>query len=130
MTPRSNPLPLVTVLMEIMKTNYDVELVFLDEVIDEDLPYYDKGMVKKILGEIIKKAKSPLLIPKGNIEPLHGELSGCGKIRMLSEMIRIIVRPTIRPQQPILLEIIAIGPKAKEEAYMLATLRYNKLKRG
>ena len=129
MTPRSNPLPLVTVLIETMKINYQVELFFLDEVIEEDLPSYDKGMVKKIFGEIIKKAKSPLLIPLGSIEPLHGELSGCGKIRMLSDMIRIVVRPTIRQQQPVLLEIIAVGPKAMEEAYLLATVRYKNLKK-
>jgi mRNA interferase RelE/StbE len=128
MSPRSDPSSLVNVLISALLLQYNVELAFLDEVIDNDLPSYDKGMVKKILAEISKKAKSPHLMPKGSIEPLHGDLSGCGKIRMLSDMIRIVVRTTQRENLPTLLEVLAIGPKAKEEAYAVATMRYNRIK--
>ena|SRR5690606_23177265 len=128
MTPRSNPQPAIDRLIELLKEKYQVELAFLDEAID-DLSSYDNGLAIKILGEIAKKAKAPYLMPKGSLIPLHGPLAGCGKIRMLADMIRIIVRPTERPDAPCLLEVIAIGPKAREEAYALATVRYRQMKK-
>ena len=127
MTPRSNPQPAIDRLVDLLLEKYQVELVFLDEAID-DLSCYDKGMTVKILGEIAKKAKEPYLLPKGSMIPLHGPLAGCGKIRMLADMIRIVVRPTERDGAPCLLEVIAIGLKAREEAYALATVRYRQMK--
>ncbi|GAX88920.1 hypothetical protein [Effusibacillus lacus] len=74
--------------------------------------------------------KGPLIKPEGYGEPLIGPLFGFMKIKPKAMSLRIVYRP-VNPQtadEKIRMEIIAIGPKNREEVYDLAAARLAEFK--
>lgn len=103
--------------------NFGVTVQFLDPVIEDDLPRYDHGQVRDILAAILKRFE-------GNGHPhqvvekwkLKGDLFGYFKIRLKSQMIRIVYR-TDESDKETLATIVVIGPRKAEEAYKIAKKR-------
>lgn len=104
---------------------FKVEVYFGKEAV-EDLKAYKKQMTL-ILALIIAMArKGPLIKPHGLGEPLHGSLVGFCKIKPKAMSLRIIYRPV--KNEVIRMEVIAIGPRDKEEVYELAAERVRSFK--
>lgn len=100
---------------------YNIELKFVPEV-QKDIKAINKGNRTAVLAEIIRRAKQgPLFTPDGVAETLHGNLHGFAKINSNSLKIRIVYRPV--KDDPIRMEVIAIGPRDKERAYIMAAER-------
>jgi len=89
----------------------------------QDLKGYRKE-INIILALIAKQAqKGPLIKPDGIGDPLSGALAGFTKIKPKAMSLRIVYRPTPLPNGIIRMEIIAIGPKNREEVYDMAARR-------
>lgn len=100
----------------------NVEVYFGSDAV-QDLKGYRKE-IKLILALIVKQAKKgPLIKPNGAGEPLSGELVGFTKIKPKALSLRVVYRPTEMANGTIRMEIIAIGPKNREEVYELAARR-------
>ncbi|AIF44538.1 type II toxin-antitoxin system RelE/ParE family toxin [Virgibacillus sp. SK37] len=111
-------------LQGIILEKYNVEVKFT-EAVRKDLKSVNKGKRQEILLEILRRAKKgPLFKPNGLAESLHVNLNGFARIKSKSLNIRIVYRPV--EDEPILMEIIAIGPRDKEKAYKLAMERLDK----
>ena len=99
------------------------------ELAIRELTDYPKDIQKHILALILYRAKAgPLLKPHGLGEPLHGKLIGFTKIKSKSLSLRIIYRPR-KIDELIHMEIIAIGPREREEVYRDATKRVLRFRR-
>jgi Txe/YoeB family toxin of Txe-Axe toxin-antitoxin module len=107
-------------------SQFNVLVKFLDPVIHDDLPHYDRGQVIDILTAIVKRFED-----NGNphqvVEKwkLKGDLFGYFKIRLKAQMIRIVYKVEESPDQT-LVTIVVIGPKKNEEAYKTAKKRIAK----
>lgn len=102
--------------------------VFFSTKSAKDFRDYDKGNQKKIIAAIIQKCiGNPLIQPHGTGLPCRAPLTGFAKIRLLSEGIRIIYRPTQNADH-IRVEVIVIGPRNEEEAYAMASARLEAFK--
>lgn len=100
---------------------YHVELAFIPEVV-KDIKAINKGNRTYVLALIIQRAKQgPLFVPNGEAKSLDGNLSGFSKIKSNSLNTRVIYRPV--PNNPIRMDIIAIGPRDKKKVYKLAAER-------
>ncbi|MFB5762298.1 type II toxin-antitoxin system RelE family toxin [Paenibacillus medicaginis] len=100
---------------------YNVVVKFGDKAI-EDLISYQKEQQELIIALIIKRGiHGPLLKPNGIGEPLRGKLNGFAKIKHMKPQIRVVYRP-IR-NGIIRMEVIAIGPRDRKEAYNKAAER-------
>ena len=105
---------------------FNVFVKFLDSVIDDDLPHYDRGQVIDILTAIVKRFED-----NGNphqvVEKwkLKGDLFGYFKIRLKAHMIRIVYKVEESPNQT-QVTIVVVGPKKNEEAYKIAKKRIAK----
>ena len=98
-----------------------VEVYFGRDAVD-DLKNYRRE-INVILSLIVAMArKGPLIKPKGCGEPLHGKLTGFTKIKPKAMSLRIVYRP-VEAGDKIRMEVIAIGPRDKEEVYELAARR-------
>lgn len=103
----------------------NVEVFFGQEAVD-DLKGYKK-QITTILALIVAMAKKgPLIKPRGLGEPLHGDLAGFTKIKPKAMSLRIVYRPV--ENDVIRMEVIAIGPKDKEEVYDIAGNRIKSFK--
>lgn len=88
-----------------------------------DFHKYPKETQRQIAALLIARAKTgPLLKPDGLGEPLHGELSGFAKIKLKALSIRILYRP-MHINGAITMEVIAIGPRERNEVYKRAVAR-------
>lgn len=106
--------------------NLNIEVWFGEDASD-DLKGYRKE-INTILGLIVAMAqKGPLIKPEGYGEPLLGPLFGFTKIKPKAMSLRIVYRP-IKVEGKIRMEIIAIGPKNREEVYHLAAARVQDFK--
>lgn len=102
--------------------SFHVEVRFGRHVID-DLASYKKEQQEQIIALIIARAKTgPLIRPNGIGEPLHGELHGFTKIKPKQLALRIVYRP-VQGKASIIMEVIAIGPRDRENVYRLAAKR-------
>jgi len=89
----------------------------------EDLQSFDANLQEHILALILARAKKgPLFKPKGLAESLHGDLHGFAKIKPKHLGLRIIYRP-VDSKEIGRMEIIAIGPRDKDEVYKIAAKR-------
>ncbi len=92
-----------------------------------DFRTYHKDQKRAILALILKQAeKNPRMKPGGCGIPLHGELHGLVKIKSKATSLRVVYRPIERPDGTAVMEIIAIGPREREEVYRLAAQRIAK----
>lgn len=111
-------------LVQFLIEQYNVELRFIPEII-QDLKGINKGSRTSILALIIRRAKQgPLFVPDGVAKSLHGKLSGTARIKYKSINVRCIYRPV--KSTMIRMELIAIGPRDKNKAYILAAERLEK----
>ena len=67
--------------------------------------------------------------PLGLGEPLGGKLSGIAKIKLRRYGIRVAYCP-LEKGDTIVMEIIAVRPRAGDEVYRIAAQRLPKLKQG
>ncbi|MED4935447.1 hypothetical protein [Heyndrickxia coagulans] len=82
-----------------------------------DFKGFSAGKKNQIIALIIKQAqKGPLLRPDGNGIRLKGKLKNFGKIKNKAMNIRIIYRP-VELDDMVEMQIIAIGPRDREEVY-------------
>ncbi|NPV90862.1 MAG: hypothetical protein HPY50_08825 [Firmicutes bacterium] len=95
-----------------------------------DFKSFQKNQRRDILALIIKPAveKNPLLKPDGHGEPLQSPLTGFAKIKPKQMGIRIVYRPKKLENGVIRLEVIAIGPRDKDEVYRIAAERISSFK--
>lgn len=101
---------------------YGVEVKFSKSA-KQDFKSYGKGEKTNILAMLTLQAKKgPLLKPDGNGNPLHKELAGFAKIKRKDLSLRIVYRPR-HDGELIVMEVVAIGPRDKEEVYRMATRR-------
>lgn len=97
-----------------------------------DYKHYSTGSRKAILALILKQAeKGAMLKPQGKGNQLNPPLHQFAKIKPKAMSLRIIYRPVEKIQEEIdkkimEMQIIAIGPKDKDEVYSLALQRLNK----
>ncbi|MFX4303715.1 type II toxin-antitoxin system RelE family toxin [Alicyclobacillus tolerans] len=101
---------------------YGVEVKFSKNA-KQDFKSYGKDEKTNIISMLVLQAKKgPLLKPDGNGKPLHKELAGFAKIKRNDLSLRIIYRPR-RADELVVMEVIAIGPRDKEEVYRMAMRR-------
>ncbi|ECO1678064.1 hypothetical protein [Peribacillus frigoritolerans] len=83
-----------------------------------DFKSFSQGKKKQVIALIIKQSqKGALLRPDGNGIRLRGKLKEFGKIKNKAINIRIIYRPVELNDGKIEMQIIAIGPRDREEVY-------------
>ncbi len=75
--------------------------------------------------EVSRAEEGPLFVPDGVARSLHGKLHGYAKIKPKALNLRIVYRP-IRYDDYVTMEIIAIGPRNRNEVYQKATERLEK----
>ena len=93
---------------------------------EQDFKAFNKNQKVTILALILKQIeKNPLLRPDGNGIPLHGSLHGFAKIKSKSTSLRIIYKPSMTNEY-LELQIIAIGPRERDEVYLKAIQRLTK----
>lgn len=98
-----------------------VEVVLGEQAV-HDLKGYRK-QIHTILALIVAQAKKgPLIKPNGYGEPLLGPLWGFTKIKPKALSLRIVYRP-VTLDDTIRMEIIAIGPRDKDQVYEMAVKR-------
>lgn len=105
---------------------YHVVVKFLDPVLDEDLPGYDRGQINDIFGAIMKRFErngKPHKVTADWI--LNKSLFGYFKIRLLPQMIRIVYKIEELSDHTVA-TIVVVGPKKREEAYKIARQRIAK----
>lgn len=101
---------------------YGVEVRFSKNA-KQDFKSYGKGEKTNIIAMLTLQAKKgPLLKPDGNGNPLHKELAGFAKIKRKDLSLRIVYRPR-QNDGLVVIEIIAIGPRDKDEVYRMAVRR-------
>lgn len=101
---------------------YGVEVRFSKNA-RQDFKSYDKGEKTNILAMLTLQAKKgPLLKPDGNGKPLHKDLAGFAKIKRKDLSLRIVYRPR-QNDELVVMEVIAIGPRDKDEVYRMAVRR-------
>ncbi len=88
-----------------------------------DFLSFDPNIQETILALIRARAmRGPLCKPKGIGEPLHGELHGFVRIKPKHLGLRIVYRP-VQKDETVMMEIIAIGPRDKDQVYRRAARR-------
>ena len=103
-------------------SEYGVEVRFSRRA-NQDFKSYGKGEKINILAMLTLQAKKgPLLKPDGNGTPLHKELAGFAKIKRKDLSLRIVYRPR-QNNGRVIMEVIAIGPRDKDEVYRMAVRR-------
>lgn len=101
---------------------YGVE-VRLSKKAQQDFKSYGKGEKINIIAMLTLQAqKGQLLKPDWNGNPLHKELAGFAKIKRQDLSLRIVYRPR-QNDGLVVMEVIAIGPKDKEQIYRMAVRR-------
>lgn len=101
---------------------YGVEVRFSKNA-KQDFKSYGKGEKTNIIAMLTLQAKKgPLLKPDGNGNTLHKELAGFAKIKRKDLSLRIVYRPR-QNDGLVVIEIIAIGPRDKDEVYRMAVRR-------
>lgn len=101
---------------------YGVEVRFSKSA-KQDFKSYGKGEKINVLSMLTLQAKKgPLLKPDGNGNPLHKELAGFAKIKRKDLSLRIVYRPR-QNNGFVVMEVIAIGPRDKDEVYRMAVRR-------
>ncbi|MFC5775513.1 hypothetical protein [Ectobacillus antri] len=112
---------------ELMKCNTQV---FFSHNSLRDYKRYPNGSRKVILALILKQAmKGAMFQPKGNGKQLNPPLHQFAKIKPRAMSMRIVYRPVekvINGQKIVEMQLIAIGPKDREEVYNLALKRLDK----
>ena len=85
---------------------------------------YHKDQRRTILALILRQAeKNPRMQHNGCGAPLRGELHGMAKIKNKATSLRVVYRPVEQSDGIVLMEIVAIGPREREEVYRLAAQR-------
>lgn len=107
-------------------SQFNVVIKFIDPVIEEDLPNYNKGQITEIFAAILTRFEN-----NGNPHELtekwklKRELRGYLKIRLLPQMIRIVYKVEELPFVTNV-TVMVIGPKKDEAAYKKAKKRIKK----
>jgi len=107
-------------------SHFNVVIKFIDPVIEEDLPNYNKGQITEIFAAILTRFEN-----NGNPHELtekwklKRELRGYLKIRLLPQMIRIVYKVEEHPSVTNV-TVMVIGPKKDEAAYKIAKKRIKK----
>jgi len=100
----------------------DVEVRFSNNA-RQDFKSYGKGEKTNIIAMLALQAKKgPLLKPGGTGNPLHRELAGFAKIKRKDLSLRIVYRPR-QNNGFVVMEVVAIGPRDKDEVYRMAVRR-------
>ncbi len=113
----------ISVMINNYLKKYNVEVIFSDFVLNDDLQQFDRGQLEDIVAAIIKRFENngnPHVI-SGNWRLKQG-LRNYLKIRLLSQMIRIVYKVEERNELTVA-TIIAIGPKHNDLVYDLAKKR-------
>lgn len=93
-----------------------------------DIESLDPLIRALVIAAVIRQAKvGPLLRPRGLGEPLGRDLAGIAKIKLRRHGMRIIYRPLER-ENTVVMEVIAVGPRAGGEVYRVAGQRLLKHK--
>ncbi|MEW5867294.1 MAG: hypothetical protein AB1774_10620 [Bacillota bacterium] len=88
-----------------------------------DIESLDPSIRDLVIAAIIRQAEvGPLLRPRGLGEPLGRNLAGIAKIKLRRHGMRIIYRPLER-EDTVVMEVIAVGPRAGGEVYRIAGQR-------
>lgn len=96
---------------------FNIRVYFAHHAVS-DFKGFSAGKKNQIIALIIKQAqKGPLLRPDGNGIRLKGRLKDFGKIKNKAMNIRIIYRPVESEDGIVEMQIIAIGPRDREEVY-------------
>lgn len=100
---------------------YGVEVHFGKQAV-KDFAGHQKEQQEDIATLIIVRGrKGPLIKPNGIGAPLRNKLAGFTKIKPKYLSVRIVYRPVAG--HPILMDIIAIGPRDKGRVYGMAASR-------
>jgi mRNA interferase RelE/StbE len=90
----------------------------------KDFKAYSKGQQAEIMVLIVKQAeKNPRMRPHGNGKPLGEDLVGLCKIKSKATGLRVIYRPIEEEDGMVTMEIIAIGPRDRNEVYRKTSQR-------
>lgn len=95
-----------------------------------DIEALDRGLQSIVVAAIVRRARGgPLLKPRGLGEPLGRGLAGVAKIKLKRHGIRIAYRP-VEMGEAIVMEILAVGPRAAGEVYREVARRLNEMDKG
>ena len=105
---------------------HNVEVKFSKNSLS-DYKSYPEGTRKIIVALILRQGtkKNSLLKPEGNGQPLQSPLTGFAEIKPKGLNMRIIYRPR-KFEGVVRMEIIAIGPRDKDEVYKIAVKRLSR----